>query len=285
MDRKLQEAKNIYKSVHAPENLEPHLQQIIKENKTTRHNGRPVVKYALTIAAACLIFSTAALNISPHFADAAAEFPVFGNLAQVLTVREYIDGDATYLAGTDDGTEITDEELLEKYVNEQINAKTSAIIAEAEANAQKMLNIELNGEKSDYQGIMPAIFDVTYEIYCQTSDVLSFVINTTHTQASALNRQYFYNVNPISNAEIGLHEILGDDYISICNTQIKEQIAQREAADVSNVYYHDEQEFQSISPNQKFYINDKGNVVISFEKDVIAPKEMGVQTFEIVKDK
>ena len=39
--------------------------------------------------------------------------------------------------------------------------------------------------------------------------------------------------------------------------------------------------FQGIKPDQSFFINDRGNPVIVFEKYEIAPGSMGIQEFEI----
>jgi len=77
--------------------------------------------------------------------------------------------------------------------------------------------------------------------------------------------------------------MLGPDYKEIANQVIREEIDRR-SQDPDNVYFDGTdgiEGFQSITADQRFYINEDGNPVVIFEKYEIAPGYMGQQEFEI----
>ncbi len=114
---------------------------------------------------------------------------------------------------------------------------------------------------------------------------MSFVIEKAETAASYYAEQYFYNIDLESGRELTLKDMLGPDYIRIVSDSVRSQIAQRTAADESAYYYSDEEgAFTTIAPDQGFYINAQGHVVVVFPKYEIAPGYMGIQEFEILPE-
>ena len=80
----------------------------------------------------------------------------------------------------------------------------------------------------------------------------------------------------------------GSDYVTVISDIIKEQMKQQMAED-ENVYYWledeiDEWNFKQIKEDQNFYINDKENLVISFDEYEVAPGYMGAVSFEIPRE-
>lgn len=69
--------------------------------------------------------------------------------------------------------------------------------------------------------------------------------------------------------------MLGEGYIEKVNEAVRRGIAADEAANPDEQYYHDELAFQTIAPDQSFYINDKEQVVVVFNKYAIAPRVYG----------
>ena len=79
--------------------------------------------------------------------------------------------------------------------------------------------------------------------------------------------------------------MLGEDYIELCNRAVREGIAANEQKNPDEQYFHDEMGFQSIEPDQDFYINESGYVVVVFPKYALAPGYMGTQEFVVRPEK
>ena len=81
----------------------------------------------------------------------------------------------------------------------------------------------------------------------------------------------------------------GADYVTPISDCIKEQMRTCMKEDENVSYWIDEEEFPdmnfvSIKPEEDFYINAKGNLVICFDEGDVAPMYMGCVSFEIPKD-
>ena len=77
----------------------------------------------------------------------------------------------------------------------------------------------------------------------------------------------------------------GVNFIDPISDNIKEQMREQMAADESKMYFLDsetpEWDFQSISEDTTFYVNDSGKLVIVFDEYEVAPGSMGSVEFEI----
>lgn len=89
-------------------------------------------------------------------------------------------------------------------------------------------------------------------------------------------RNYFYTIDLISGESLQLKDIFveGADYINPISENIKEQMHKRMTQD-ENVYYWLDDEigelnFKTISEETSFYINEKDNVVISFNQGEVS---------------
>ena len=154
--------------------------------------------------------------------------------------------------------------------------------ARQRAREYKQAFLETGGREEDF---LPTEIFVDYTLHCNDGDRVSFVIEKAETAASYYAEQYFYNIDLESGRELTLKDMLGPDYIRIVSDSVRSQIAQRTAADESAYYYSDEEgAFTTIAPDQGFYINAQGHVVVVFPKYEIAPGYMGIQEFEILPE-
>ncbi len=80
----------------------------------------------------------------------------------------------------------------------------------------------------------------------------------------------------------------GADYITPISENIKEQMRQEIAEDDSKYYWLDDEieewNFQQITEETQFYLNENNHIVISFDEGDVAPMYMGVVTFEIPEE-
>ena len=72
--------------------------------------------------------------------------------------------------------------------------------------------------------------------------------------------QYFYNIDLKNEKTLTLEDILGEDYISIANESIREQMQKRMEDDENLVYWDGSdgiEGFTTVDENTKFYLNEK----------------------------
>ena len=159
----------------------------------------------------------------------------------------------------------------------------NAMVEEAEERGREEYKAWLETRTSEDEHFVPVTVEVSYEVKCSTERILSFVLYKTETRASAYTESYVYNIDLQTGNDITLADLLGSKWKEIADRTVKIGIYQR-SQEPGNVYYTEEEyglEFEGISEDQQFYINEKGNPVIRFDKYEIAPGYMGAQEFEI----
>lgn len=237
----------------------------------------------ITFVIAFTSFSVGTLN-SKTFAAAVCEVPILSALAQVITGEEITQiNDVVNIYMKIPKVEGLGDLELEERINAEIREKMIAKVerAKKEAIEEKRIWLSTGGDGADY---VPRYISVNYEVKANTKDVLSFVVEEMEIRANAVYDLHYYNIDLTTNKELTLEDLLGEDYIAIANKQIRERIAFNESQ--GQVYFDGSdgiEGFKSISVNQNFFINERGNPVVVFNKYEIAPGYMGIQEFEIIK--
>lgn len=256
-------------------------------NKPASH--RPVWKGFMAAAAACLVAGTIGLNASPAFAEEMSKVPVIGQLAQVLTFRSFhgIEGDVELNVDVPVIQSKTDGELPAK-VNAQIQKIVSDYETQAKADFYEYKEAFFaTGGTAEEWADRTLTLTIDYEVKHFEDDILSLELITAKSWVSAEEERHFYNIDLNNDTEITLEDILGADYINICNKAIVAEIEARLAADENAAFFgfgDDEgmmDGFTSVTEDTPFYLNADGEVVISFPEYSIAPGYMGIQDFII----
>jgi hypothetical protein len=283
MEEKLKiTAERIYNAVEIPEELGSVVSGAIKKGKRVSKVLRFTRPFA--VAAAFLLVFTGALNISEPFARAVSVVPVIGGVARVLTFRQYEEKTPSFvirvktpaLSGLSDSA-------YQKRVNTEIDKRMSEIEAKIKAQVEKDREafIKTGGKAEDFR---PVLISIDYEVKSDSGNILSFVISKGVTSYAAYSEFYYYNIDVANSREITLEAIFGKDYITKINDEVSKQIAERIAKGEAG-YFTGNMGFKTISDKQGFYINEKGNPVIVFEKYAITAGAYGRQFFEITPKK
>lgn len=287
----LKKMKEQYENVAIPEELAVRVQQEIAksrnkqmEKESIRYCFPKVVRGIGTAAVAACVLFTLALNTKPAFAMEAAQLPVIGGLARVLTFRSY----ETEKDDIAVSVEIPSIEIIEQdtgievdEINQEILDRCNQYAEEALARAEEYRTafLETGGTLEEWAAHNIKI-KVDYEIKQQDDAYLSFVVRGYENWSNAYNESRYYNLDLRTGKEVTLKDLLGDDYEALANDSIRQQIAEREQAGES-FFAEDAGGFTGISDNTKFYINTNHNPVIVFGKFEIANGAAGEIEFEI----
>lgn len=271
-----QKAKQAYEETPIPPELDQRVRAGIRQGKAKR--ARRAWGRRLGTVAACFAVVVGALNLSPTMASAAADIPVLGGLFRVLTVRNYTDvnDDRTVtveqpgLTGTDFAAKINGE--IQRRVDEKI-AEGEQLIEE-----YKDAFFATGGTQEDWD-LHDNKVSVTYEIKSQTDTTVSFVVNSSVSIANAYQEQVYYNLDLAQDKEVTLRDLLGEDWVTVCNDSIRAQMA----GNPSVFFTEDQGGFTTVDETTDFYINQSGNPVVVFPQYAVAPGSMGVVEFEISK--
>lgn len=275
-------AKEAYDQTPIPQELNERVQAGIRQGSEAYRSAhrRVALRRTLTTAAACFVVVVGTLNLSPAVAAAAADVPVLGGLFQILTVRSYEDTN-------DDRTVEVEQPGLEggalaQQVSQEIQERVDAKIAEGEKIVADYKEAFLaTGGTEEQWAEKDNTVSVTYDIKSQTDTTVSFVVDSYVSIASAYQEQVYYNLDLAANREITLADLLGENWVEICNESIRTQMAESE--DPSVFFSEDMGGFTTVDETTSFYINEAGNPVVVFPKYTVAIGAMGNVEFEIAK--
>ncbi len=287
---RLADRKQDYDNIKIPEELHRRVEQEIEKSRAREkviqlnRRKRWIRNTAAAAAAVCVAF-TAALNTSTAFAEEAAQLPVIGTLARVLTFRNY----ETEKDGIGIAVEVPTIDMIQTEtgiqvdeVNQQIYDLCRQYADEAVKRAEEYRKafLDTGGTEEEWKAHKIQI-NVGYEIKSQTDQYLSFIVRGTENWSTAYSESRYYNIDVNTGKMVSLADFLGTDYIAAANESIRQQLSQRKEA--GEIFWTEEEGgFSGITEDAKFYVNETGNPVIVFEKYEIAPGSSGEIEFEIL---
>ena len=222
-------------------------------------------------AAAVLALFIAVPNVSPAAAAAMKDLPVLGAIVRVVTFRNYV---------YDDGFHSADVSVPEleggqaaQTVNEQVRDYTDRLIGRFEETCEAELGRE------GYLGL-----DVTSAVVTDSGDWFTLRIDAVETQASGYQFSRFYHLDKATGRPVMLKDLFREDadYSAALSEEVRRQMEARMAADSDASYFPEE--LTEIGPDQNFYFNEDGELVLVFDEYTIAPGSMGMPEFTIPAD-
>lgn len=258
---------------------------------TTRTNG--IIKFSVPFAAAIALF-IAVPNISMQAAETLGDLPIIGRLVEAVTFRDYkVDEERQYadvevpevvINESNAGDALAKEEV-DPEVSEKLTKSAEEINAEIEAITEPFIEtFEANMEAEGYQNIV-----IKHETIHSTDRYFTLKLICYQAAGSGAEWNYYYTIDLSTGERLELKDLFvdGADYITPISESIKTQMEEQMAADENVCYWLDDPEipdewkFSKITDETAFYVNDNGQLVISFNEGDVAPMYMGVVTFEI----
>lgn len=229
-----------------------------------------------TAAAFTLVF-TSALNIDKSFASRVAEIPGMDSVVKVLTFGRYTfdEGNISATVETPMVSGLVDESLQAK-LNEEFKENASAVIAAFESEVLEM--------RKEYPQAYLGL-DAGYEVVTNSSKYLAINLYELRTEGSAYEENRYITVDKENNRVIKLEDLYSkdSDYVNVISKYILGEMKAENGKDGKSYWIgKDEPDgFKKISKDQSFYINQKGETVISFNEGDVGPSSMGEVKFTI----
>ena len=286
IEEKFHNLKREYKELQMPEQ---HMDMLREKMKKAKQDDRKekikkrMRQYAATAAA--LIGAFVILpNTSATVAYAMEQMPIIGQLIEVVVFRDYkyesernsADIEVIEIKPKDEIESIEVKENLERAtaeINAEIQKITEGLVEEFEVHLE---------DEIGYQDVV-----VTSEILLTTQDYFTIKLLCYQGTGSGYQWNYFYTIDLKTGKRMQLKDVFveGEDYITLISEDIKRQMKEQMAAN-DMIYYWlsdeiEELNFEKITEDTSFYLNEKNNVVINFDEGDVAPMYMGSVEFEI----
>jgi len=291
---RLEDAKKKYDKTEIPKELSKRVQAAVEESGARKREREKVVRIrrrkvlagkCAGVAAGLAIVFTTALNTNTAFADMAARLPVVGGVARLLTFRSYEKDEGEWKISVKiPSVEMiaADTNGLDDSLNQEIHELCIRYGEEAQQRAMeyKKAFMETGGTEEEWAAHNIEI-NVWYEIKSQTEDYLSFAVMGTESWTSAYSEARYYTIDLKNGKLATLQTLLGDEYVRKADESIQTAMRERQETEGIEFWAQDEGGFSGIDENTKFYVNEKGNPVIVFDKYEIAPGAYGAMEFEV----
>ncbi|WP_352399687.1 DUF3298 domain-containing protein [Anaerotignum sp.] len=279
MSKTLKNLNEEYENISASKELEERIKMIMKAEK----KKQPWIKFS-TVAASTVIAASIALNASPSFAYAMTEVPGMDTVVKILTFGRYVNEENGYEANI-----VTPhiEGLLNQELQDQLNAEfkdnADALIAAFEKDV-KALKAEF-GDETVHMGI-----DSNYIVKTDNNNYLAIDVYILNTAGSSSTVHSFYTIDKRTNNLVTLPSLFkeGADYVTPISKYITSEMERMNESEGGMFFIHGQTEigegFQAIQPEQNFYIDNDGNLVICFDKYEVAAGAQGSPEFVIPQD-
>lgn len=274
----LKEFKNMkeeYDNIYASEELKKRIQLTLKRRKRTLWMQRMAASVALFLIAGVI-----SLNMSSGLAYAVSEVPGLQGLVRIVTFSKYEFRENGYEA-TVEVPQI--EGLLDPEMEEELNRifreNGEAVIQAFEADVREMK--KEFGDDTVHMGL-----EYNYQIKTDNEDVLALDIYLFQAAGSSSTVHSFYNIDKKTGNLISLESLFseGSEYVKTISTYIRQEMGRQNREEGGMFWLEEETEdwnFKEIRPDQNFYINDQGQLVICFDKYEVAAGAAGSPEFLI----
>lgn len=272
----LQQIKKDYQNIEIPDNYHQKVQEAINYGNSHQKKKSRKHFFKMVFVTCCLFIFV--LNTSPVFAATLAKIPYLGDLCQILTFIHIHEEDAMKIIHVNaPSLSKTGYTQLEKKINTEIQIVIDQEVQEASARAKDYYQayIETGGKVEDF---IPVSLDIDYDVKYQKDYLISFLIEKTEILASSYQEYLYYNIDLKEGKVLSLEDLVGKDYQKKITNEIKRQIAL--LSQEEQYYYFDDINIEDfINPQRIFYINEKGQLVIKFQKYEIAAGAAGPVEF------
>lgn len=287
-DNKLNQMKQDYEKLEIPQELKGKVEEAMKQAKHENERERFIKRIPKTVgygAVAAMLAITVLANSGQQIAYAMADVPVLGAISKVVTFRTYEDKNGTMEVKINT-PKVDGKSDAVKNLNKQMEEYTEKIKNNFESDLQIVLKEDGNAENGHQ------VVDTDYQIVCDNNRILSIQLKTTVVMAGSNIYSKCYTLDKKTGKILELKDLFveGADYQKVLSEEIIRQMREQMKEDDTKSYFLDTQDvgdgfdFTEIKADQNFFVDQDGNLSISFDKYEVAPGYMGACSFKISKD-
>lgn len=258
------ECQNNIFSFHAVIFCEPDVNGAPADGNVSKNKRSKILPAVLTL----LICSIGLLNVSPAAADALSDA-----LSIDIKTISYGWGDNKFNAKSPEFSGDNSDKL---------NQTATDFIEEANDIFWKYAIQKYEGYVSEDSG---------YQIMLDNEKYLSIRFYATLNAGGSVDYSRCVTIDKLADKELALSDLFEEnyDYIGVISAEVLRQMQSRVENEKAAYYlpggiWRDEDCFKEISPQQNFYINSNGKLVIAFNEYEVAPGSMGCPEFEMPDD-
>lgn len=288
-DNRINEIKQDYDAIAVPKNLEERVKQGIsraKEEAQKKFYQKPVfwAKFG-SCAVAAMAALTLITNFNAPIAQAMEKIPVLGSIVRVVSFRTYEENNDNMNAKISvpeieaKNTSGEKNSTASKELNDKIKQYTDKIMEQYRADVNAA-----GGE-----GKEDVLTD--YKVVTDNSRLFSIKIETSISAGSSDTFYKIYHLDKTTGKIISLDDIFqkGSGYCNVITKEIKRQMREQMAEDDQKMYSIDdtdmpENNWQGITKDANFYMNEQGSLTFLFDKYEAAPGYMGTPEFTIPQE-
>ena len=277
-DRQIRKAAAAEKAA-VPEAVHRSIEETLSglpENNCRIHNISSFRRITGIAASFILVFFVLLPNLSPAYAEALQQVPVLGDIINVVLVRNYTYSENNYDMDIK-VPEIQSGSGSGEYINKDINELSEALVSE--------FYKDMEPESKDGRG---AVY-LDYETVTDTPRWFTLKISVHEIRGGSNSYFRFYHIDRLKGRIINLGNLFsGEEGLKFITEEIKRQMEERMASDSELVFWSGEEEFSegfsSISPEHNYFWDEKGNLVIPFDKYEVGPGSTGNPEFTIGRE-
>lgn len=266
---------------YVPDSAKNRIEEVLAalpEGRACRRPYRALLR--IGTAAACILLVTLFLlpNMSKTYAHALEQVPIIGELVQVVTIRNYFYLDETHemdieVPRIENG--IGNQEEFDR-INGEVEELTQTLV---DRFYQDLEAIGPEGHSAVY---------VDYEIITDTGRWFTLKL-LVHEAAGSSNTYYkYYHLDKWTGETVTLGDLAADEaFYQVVEQELREQMTEAEKKDEALHYWVEDDVFGdrlSVEADHNFYWNEKGDLVIPFDKYEVAPGYMGTPEFVIDRE-
>ncbi len=167
---------------------------------------------------------------------------------------------------------------VQNELNDSFRQRAGRLAADYEREVGEMLR-----DDPEFSGHLGVVLD--YRVRTDNDEVLAIDLYEMNIAGSSSTKHSLYNFDKKSGKLIELGGLFNEkaDYVKVISDHISKEMRRQNKLGKGTFWLapQEEEGFCAIKPGQNFFINDRGNIVICFDKYEVAPGAAGSPEFEI----
>lgn len=247
------------------------------EHKKKQNRTKKIRRWSAGVAggvAAAMLAVTVLGNVSASFAYACYNVPVLGSFVRAVTSHTY-EEDQGEITAKVTVPQVESEDKSTDTINQEIKKYTDQVI--------RMFKEDV--KSTDGKGREHVVSD--YKVILNTDRLFSLKLHVTVSMNTSSDETRIYHLDKKTGKTIVFKDLFNEnsDYLQILTDEIRRQMRDEMKKDSQKMYFIDQDnpgmEWEGLDDKTQFYISDKGQLVIVFDKYQVAPGYMGSCSFTV----